>query len=438
MKKSRTAVKSASAPPTWKTKWPRNGDLASWFRCGIEKCWSISDCYLGAKKARSPINGLAELGHTKEALKHVRAYLKKLPRTEEFTIGIVCMAELGALICLMDDDLDGCDKYLTIAAKCDELVTRKRDLNWASQSVRDFRINQGLLNPTEANDEERLDATFYYGARMLKDALKRTDQTTSKKMIDSMLNCIKDVKTEAWQKARWISQTIPPARLLGVQKRVAALVESLPVRERKELGYSLLADVGLKPEAIVCAVAEIKENLQKLKTMEDPNIHFPVMNIERALAFLIDINEKELARRWFGKVAGSVKSWKCVIGGWVTSAVLKTFIPTVAELEGEKAAQELARLSFKHANEDSSNMFKKGAVGDAISAVASVGATDEAIAAARKLRSPTERRKQLAKLFARAGRWKELREVCQQVMSPEEAADLVWSTKFELPGGAVE
>lgn len=75
---------------------------------------------------------------------------------------------------------------------------------------------------------------------------------------------------------------------------------------------------------------------------------------------------------------------------------------------------------------------------EAISAVASAGAADEAIAAARKLRSPTERRKQLAKLFAQAGRWKELREVCQQVTSPEEAADIAWWTKFELPGGAVE
>ena len=107
----------------------------------------------------------------------------------------------------------------------------------------------------------------------------------------------------------------------------------------------------------------------------------------------------------------------------------------MAELEGEEAAQALAQQSFQHANDDSNNIFKKGAIREAISAIASAGATEEAIAAARKLRSPTERRKQLAKLLARAGRWKELREVCQHVMSPEEAAELAWSIKFELRGG---
>ncbi len=113
--------------------------------------------------------------------------------------------------------------------------------------------------------------------------------------------------------------SVPLARSLGSQTKVAGLIESLPAKERMELGYATLAEVGLKKEAIACADAKIKENLQELKTMEDPNIHFPVMNIERALTFLIGIEEKELARQCFGKVAGSAKSWKCVIRGWVTS-----------------------------------------------------------------------------------------------------------------------
>jgi hypothetical protein len=87
-----------------------------------------------------------------------------------------------------------------------------------------------------------------------------------------------------------------------------------------------LAKVGLKKEAVACAVAGLKEDLQKLKMMDDPNIHFPVMSIEGALTFLIDVDEKELAREWFGKVARSAKSWKCIILGWTTSAVLTTFV----------------------------------------------------------------------------------------------------------------
>ncbi len=103
------------------------------------------------------------------------------------------------------------------------------------------------------------------------------------------------------------------------------------------------------------------------------------------------------------------------------------------EIGREAAAQELLQLSLQHAKGDSNNAFKKGAVDEAISAVASAGAADEAIATARKLRSPTERRKQLAKLFARKRDAGKNCAKCQQVTSPEEAADIAWWTKFELP-----
>ncbi len=206
MKKGNAPRKSPSASPSWKTKWPRNGDLASWYRCGIEKCKAITDIELASDEAHCPINALAELGHTKEALKHVNAFLKRLPRTEKYSVEILRMAELGALICLMDSNLVGCEKYLAIALECDDLVTRKCDLNWASKYVREFRVNQGLLNPVEANDDERLDATFYFNARMLQNALKENDRTNSKKMLDCMLQCIQDRKIKALKKSQWISQ----------------------------------------------------------------------------------------------------------------------------------------------------------------------------------------------------------------------------------------
>jgi hypothetical protein len=44
---------------------------------------------------------------------------------------------------------------------------------------------------------------------------------------------------------------------------------------------------------------------------------------------------------------------------------------------------------------------------------------------------------ELAKLFARGKRWKQLQEICSQASSPEEAAKLAWWVKFELPGGEV-
>ena len=65
------------------------------------------------------------------------------------------------------------------------------------------------------------------------------------------------------------------------------------------------------------------------------------------------------------------------------------------------------------------------------------GALDQAIQDARRLRSPTQRRMKLGTLLAKARRWTELREVLSQVESPEEAADVAWWIKFELPGGEV-
>jgi hypothetical protein len=49
----------------------------------------------------------------------------------------------------------------------------------------------------------------------------------------------------------------------------------------------------------------------------------------------------------------------------------------------------------------------------------------------------TQRRKELGKLLAKAGRWKELREVLSQIASPEKARDVTWWIKFKLPGGEV-
>lgn len=68
---------------------------------------------------------------------------------------------------------------------------------------------------------------------------------------------------------------------------------------------------------------------------------------------------------------------------------------------------------------------------------ANIGKLEEAIADARKMHSPTQRRQTLAKLLAKARRWGELRDVLSQVESPEEAADVAWWLKFELPGGDV-
>ena len=94
-------------------------------------------------------------------------------------------------------------------------------------------------------------------------------------------------------------------------------------------------------------------------------------------------------------------------------------------------------LSLLDASTEHRSEFRKCARGAALEMEARLGQLDEAIAKARKLRSPKECRVELCKLLAKAKRWKELKAVCSEAASTEEAADLCWAVKCELPGGDV-
>jgi len=113
------------------------------------------------------------------------------------------------------------------------------------------------------------------------------------------------------------------------------------------------------------------------------------------------------------------------------------FAEVVAAIEGPEAAQQLIADAHQDASAEKRSDFRQGAVAAALDVEARFGKLDEAIAKARKLRSPKQRRMELGKLLAKAKRWKELQAVCSQATSPEEAAELRWWIKFELPGGEV-
>jgi len=121
----------------------------------------------------------------------------------------------------------------------------------------------------------------------------------------------------------------------------------------------------------------------------------------------------------------------------MTSAVYHSLAEAAAKIDGPAAAEDLLKLAMTDARAEKRSGFRKGAVEAVLDLKANTGRLEEAIADARKMRSPTERRKTLATLLARAKRWGELREVLSQVESPEEAADVAWRIKFELPGGEV-
>jgi hypothetical protein len=437
-KKSASKIKQVvdkprEALPAWKSQWPATADLATWFRCGLKKCQAIPDVATSAVEAHLPIEALAELGHVKEALNHVNQHLRRLPTSE--VLQTVRMCELGAGICLEANDEAGCDKYLRLAADVDQVVTRKCDKGLGTRSVREFRVRHGLLDPSEAESEsERREATFNRAERQFREAVSRGDKRAARNLLLTMHGCTTDV--EAWRKAQWLRRIIVRAAELNDSRLTRKLIEGIPSESRQGLlGFSLFARIGMKREAVDAAVREIESKLAELKEMEDPNIHFPIDRISRALQCLIDLGEKRLALHWYGKVVESAKTWKCVILGWTTSAVLTSFVPIAEALEGPDAARELAREAQEHAVAGNRGGFERRALASALAAEADLSPIDEAIAKARKIRSPRSRRMELAKLLAKTCRWKELKEVCRGVESPEEAAKIAWWVKFELPGG---
>jgi hypothetical protein len=435
---SKTRTKSArksSLKPAWQTRWPANGDLAAWLRCGIDKCQAILQLDLRAEKIHLPIHGLAKFGQVSEALKHLEALMKQL-HGKEFS-SWVRAAQLGAKICLEADDSGGCQRYLQRMNEEAKKTIKKSERRSAESMVRDFRLEHGLLDPAEASSpEEKMVATYNAALRSYQSSINGADSKQVQATLDRMLSCAQ--AAEGWRKSRWLSQIVELANEQGNRRLIRKVMASVPEKDRQaRFGFRLFAKIGMKREAKEGAVQTIQSSLAELHTMTDPNIHIPVSRIVDGLNCLIQIGEKKQASAWFKKVARSVENWKCVIQGWTTTAVLTAFVPIVELLDGAKAAQDLARLAHAHAGAEPRSAFKRGATGSAMQASASVNTLEDAIQQARQIRSPAVQRLELAKLLARGKRWKELRETCSQAASPEEAAKLALWVKFELPGGEV-
>jgi tetratricopeptide (TPR) repeat protein len=436
-KVKKTAPKSKTKLTAWQTSWPATPDLRAWFLCGIQKCAANPKPEEGAIDAHLPIKALAELGYTAEALKHLQKFLKRV--TKDSIVESTRLAELGAEICFEAGDMPGMEKYLELVRSADDRVTRKGDKGYGSKCVHDFKIANGLFAPGDLGPEHEdyIESIFYFHIRQLSLARQAKQKGQIKREFANLNEAIKREKP-GWRKSMWTKRVIRLAHEMSNPEAIKQLIEQIPAEERNErIGYDVYAMIGLKKEATKFAQQEIEKNIEELLTMQDPNIHFPINGITRALTCLLEMDEKKLAAKLFKKVSESAASWSCVIQGWTTTAVLAEFVPIVEQLEGKQAAQELAALAVQHASTENHPGFKRGAQSTALAASASVHPLDHAIEQARKLRSPSQKRMELGKLLARAGRWKEMKEALSTVASPHEAARLAWWIKFELPGGEV-
>lgn len=441
--KAKSSVAPGKSKPkqklaSWQSSWPTTPDLRAWLLCGIRKCAANPNIEEGSIDAYLHIEALAELGHVAEALKHLARFLKKVPKDK--IVESTRLAKLGAKICFEAGDMPSMESYLELVRSADDRVTRKGDKGFGSHCVHEFKVLNGLIPPGElsSDHEDILPSAFYFHCRQLKIARQSEQTSLIKKELTELIRIVAQEKLD-WRQSMWTRYLLRLAHEVSDTDAVKQLIAQIPPHERDErIGHKIYAMIGMNQEAAKSAQQEIEKRIAELLTKQDPNIHFPIHDIAQALTFLIEIGEKKLATSLFEKVAESASSWYCIIKGWTTTAVLAAFVPIVEQLEGKEAAQELAELAEEHASRETHSGFKRGAQATALAASASLKPIANAIEQARKIRSPAQKRMELGKLLARAGRWKELKELLSTVASPHEAARLAWWIKFELPGGDIE
>ncbi|MDB5338761.1 MAG: hypothetical protein JWN70_4380 [Planctomycetaceae bacterium] len=426
-KKSAVAIK-------WKVKWPRNGDLRLWMLCMLEKCDAIADPDKGASKAHLPIQQLVRLGRVEESLKYVNRFLRKQPPDE--TGDTVGLCKLGAEICLNIGDLERMEAYLQQAASCP--VRRKCDLGYPERAVREFRAFHGILDPADAVDEEqRIEATFRRAKRHF-NAAWANQQTADAKVAAAEMERAASLLTSEEIRHYWYYRaTLEAYAKLCDHTTIKRCIKSLGNEADDIVDYRMLWNCNLQTRSVQRAVREVGNQLEKLSTMRDPNIHFPVNAISQALEFLADHGKQKQARTLLKRVLSEMGTWYVYEIGWTTAAVYGMLAEIVAKLEGPAAAEDLLASAHHDASLEQRPGWRKESVSRAIGVEAELGRLEESIAKARQMRSPTERRRQLGTLLARAKRWKELSAVCCEAATPEEAAALCWSIKFELSGGEV-
>ncbi|MBX7106518.1 MAG: hypothetical protein K1X57_20755 [Gemmataceae bacterium] len=403
----------------------------------IQKCDAIPDDDTAVDQAHLPIEHLAEMGCVAESLRIVDRFLRRLPKGK--VLATVRMAELGAKICLDADDLRRMEHYLTIAESTEPFNTRKCDKGFSLNSVRQFRADNGFLDPADAIDEEqRIEAGFSRAHRQYKQSMATNERERARKALAEMEKIALGVGKDGWTRQSYLRRAVHAYAELKDADAVRQCVKQLNSADRqKVLDADMLLRLDMKLEAIARAQDDILKELEDLRTTSDPNIHFPLMSISRSLAFLVEHGKKDDARRWLYRALNEMSGWPVIEYGFVTSSVYESLAQAAAIIDGPAAANRLMKQAMIDAKAEKRSDFRQGAVDASLGLMAEIGNLDEAIEAARKLRSPTQRRKKLGTLLAKAKRWKELREVLSQVESPEEAADVAWWIKFELPGGEV-
>ncbi|MCA9049505.1 MAG: hypothetical protein KDA89_12300 [Planctomycetaceae bacterium] len=195
------------------------------------------------------------------------------------------------------------------------------------------------------------------------------------------------------------------------------------------------AGIGLTAVAKKRAEDLIVRRLRKLKTDDDPNVHFPVDEISKQLWFLLQIGESATAKRLLQRVVRELPMWPGLRGGFATSGVLTMLAELLAELDGDDAARVLLGLAVETGKAEQHRGFRKSAL-NAANQQLDVPNLSAAIAQAHAVRNAGKRRDALVPLLVKKGAWNDLAEILNEASDHEELLKLLHSVICKLPGGA--
>ena len=274
----------------------------------LQKCEAITDDVAAARKAELPIEHLAKMGHVAEALRYVNRYLRQLPNKK--VLATTCMAEVGAKICLDADDLPRMEKYLAAMEATEPFNTRKCDIGFSVNSVRNFRALNGILDPADAIGRGTAGQCSVLACHAAVQAGNGGSQAQKTQGLPSL----KWRKRPANPMTSWIDSSIFVAyRLLrgveGCRRRQTMHTEARPEDRDEVLDASTLMKLGMKSQAISRAKKDIAQKLEKLSEMTDPRYPFPVHSICESLQFLAEHGEKNSAKHWLRRALKEMPTW---------------------------------------------------------------------------------------------------------------------------------
>lgn len=399
---------STPSPSDWNTDWPKDGDLRQWLLCWLRKCDTLPDFEDWWNDPHGLIEYLMEMGEVTEALSWVDRLLSSISAAEldtvDGSVGVARFAEQGAEICSDAGDLTGMERYLALI-----IAKLGRKGGFALTCVRKFRAEHGLLDPQDGIDAEERNLAAYTQAR------RRFHESRGKAKAGAIADMERFAQKtqDMYDREDRVTEIIKLYIEQGNSAEVQRLIKRIPKDTRDDvLERSTLCKLGMKREAIARSKREIAKRRRILAGAGPSDYRFAEFQIRaicREVVFLAEQKEKPLARREFALLLKGAASWRLLEARRGTPNLVQCLADTISAIDGPKAAR-----AFLDTHQDGSGKARSW----------KELTFDEALANARKIRSPAKQRFELSLLLAQAGRWQDLTNVLSAAATPKEAREL--------------